>query len=103
MRMKGKTKQKCACCGKEEGEWDALRNRADLVTGLRVCPHKGINCSNCKKYGLLTLDTHEHYINHSADACPLNNMPFFKDRLVSHLSDKHGPDVRVASQLSAFE
>ena len=45
----------------------------------------------------------EHYINHSADTCPLDNMPFFKGRLVTYLADKHGPNVRAASQLSAFE
>ena len=85
MRVKGKSKQKCTYCGNEEGGWGALHNRVDLVTGLRVCPHKGINCSGCKKYGLLTLDTNEHYINRAVDACPLNNMSFFEDRLVTSL------------------
>ena len=103
MRLKGSKKQKCACCGKEEGGWDALHNRADPTTGLRVCPHKGINCTNCKKYGLLTLDTNENYINHTAEACPLNNLSFFTERLSAHLLEKHGPDLRAASQLSAFD
>ena len=104
MRMKGgNTKQKCACCGREEGGWDALHSRGDPTTGSRTCPFKGTNCSNCKRYGLLTLDNNENYINHTAEACPLNNMPFFKDRLVSYLADKHGPDLRARSQLSAFD
>jgi hypothetical protein len=103
MRTKGSKKQKCSCCGKEEGGWDAVHNRADPITGLRACPHKGINCTNCKKYGLLTLDTNENYINHTAETCPLNNLGFFKERLTAHLTDKHGPDLRAASQLSAFD
>ena len=104
MRMRGnKNRQKCVCCGKEEGGWDGHHNRGDHVTGARICPHKGINCSNCKRYGLLTLDTNENYINHSVEACPLNNVAFFKERLSAHLIDKHGPDLKAASQLSAFD
>jgi predicted nucleic acid-binding Zn-ribbon protein len=104
MRLMGqKNRQKCVCCGKEEGGWDGLHNRGDPITGARICPHKGVNCSICKRYGLLTLDSDERYINHSADICPLSNMPFFTDRLVSHLLDKHGPDLKATSQLSAFD
>ena len=80
-----------------------MHNRAYPITGIRACPHKGINCTNCKKYGLLTLDTNENYINHTAETCPLNNLVFFKERLTAHLADKHGPDLRAASQLSAVD
>ena len=104
MKLMGqKNRQKCVCCGKEEGGWDGLHNRGDPTTGARICPHKGVNCSTCKRYGLLTLDSDERYVNHSADICPLSNMPFFTDRLVSHLLDKHGPDLKATSQLSAFD
>ena len=96
-------KQKCVYCGKEEGGWDAIHNRTNSTTGSRTCAFKGVNCTNCKRYGLKAMDTEERYINHTPEACPLQDMAKFADKLSAHLSDKHEPDMKASSVLGTFE
>ena len=103
MKLKGKDRQTCVCCGREEGGWDAIHNRTNSTTGSRTCPFKGINCTNCKRYDLLAFDTDEKYTNHTSDACPLHNMAQFADKLAVHLSDKHEPDRNAPAVLGTFE
>lgn len=95
--------QKCVCCGKEDGGWDAMHNRADPSTGSRECPHKGTICTICKRYGLVSLDNKERYTQHTAEACPLKDIECFARKVEAQLAEKHQPDVKALSHLSAFD
>ena len=100
---KRKQTQNCVCCGREPGGWDALHNKASSVTGKRDCPFKGQQCTLCNKFGLGTLDTEERYTQHTPEACPLGNIVKFASHVEAHLVEKHAPDKKATSQLSAFD
>ena len=93
----GKPKMNCAGCGRVQGDWNMIHNRADRHTNSRTCPAKGTVCKTCDKYHLTDQAGSERYSMHTEDACPLNNSVAFCKKIAADLLEKHSSQELGAS------